>query len=117
MTDIKKLIESINSDFTTISGTVYIEGEKDIDVKDALKIIATEMDRLLKIEQDVNEKEDLAILAESLATKKEGHFSGVKTTETDYEGVTVEVYCDFWDFSGGTNTYYYTWEELRILNP
>lgn len=42
MTNIKQLINAINSDLTTAKGIVYTE-EKEIDVKDALLLLTKEV--------------------------------------------------------------------------
>lgn len=112
MTNIKQLINAINSDLTTAKGIIYTE-EKEIDVKDALLLLTKEVERLQAFEADVDEKEELKYLAETLATEEEGKYSGVKYSETESDGVSVEVYSDYWDFSGGTSHYFYTWKRLR----
>lgn len=116
MKNIKELINAINNEYTDAKGTIYTENDGDVDIKEALSLLSAEVTRLQAIETEVNEKEDLTYLARTLACEAEGRFSGVKTCEVDSDGVDIDVYCDFWDFSGGTNDYHYSWEELRDIN-
>lgn len=115
MTNIKNLIKAINEELMTAEGTIYTENDE-VEVKKALSLLSKEIERLQKFENKINEKEKLEDLAVELSVEKEGQFSGLKYTKTDDEGVSVEVYCDFWDFDGGTNDYYYTWDYLRELS-
>lgn len=111
--NIKELINAIKNDFIDAEGKIYSESDGDITVKDALILLSNEVKRLQTFEDQVNEKEELECFARELAVKEEGRFSGVKCTEMTDDGVSVEVYHDYWDFSGGTAHYFYTWDELR----
>lgn len=111
--NIKELLNAIKNDYTDVQGTIYSEHSGSIEIKDALKLLTSEIERLQAFENQVNEKEELECFARELAVKEEGRFSGVKCTEMSSDGVSVEVYHDYWDFSGGTAHYFYTWDELR----